>query len=391
MRGNKSVAAWGLIVAASASPAGAATVEEVIAKHVAAKGGDGWQKIESLKISGSCAAFSQVSACTLHRARGNKLHLAMELLGSEFVTGYDGETAWQDSGEGAEPVGGLERAILLREADFVTPLFDWQARGYLVELLGEVDFEGRQAIGIRLDRRDGSQEVWYLDPRTFLELGRVSPGNDWLGPVERRTYYDDFREVGGLRLPFRVESQWYTRERVFEVASVETNVAVDAALFGMPPPKGMGPLASLAGSWQVALDTRQHPGAEWESVARESRIEARLRGGLLEERFATAQGVEVVRTLSYDRFGKKYRVTQIDGQRTQLDVKHGDFDGNGRLVVTNVDTGTTWSGFGMTFHGRLALFDITPDGFKVEQESSSDGGATWFLNAKATYTRNLAP
>ena len=45
----------------------------------------------------------------------------------------------------------------------------------------------------------------------------------------------------------------------------------------------------------------------------------------------------------------------------------------------------------MTFHGRLSFFDITPDSFKAEHETSIDGGATWFLNAKATYTRSAKP
>ena len=385
MRGILPVGA--VVLAGAVWPSGAATVEEVIAKHVEAKGGERWQAIQSLKLTGSLTTFSQVGRFTLHRARGNRMQVSMDILGSSTVQGCDGETVWEDSGSGAEKVAGLDRAIQLREADFITPLFDWKERGYAVELLGEADFEGVPALGIRVDRKDGSEEVWYLDPRTYLELGRVSPGSDWIGPVERRTYYDDFREVQGVRLPFRVEAQWYTRERIFEVESVDVNVAPDEALFSMPAPPGMARIASLAGSWGVALETRRQPGADWESSEREAVIEARVGGSLLEERFSTAEGVEVLRALSYDRFSQKYRMTQIDGQRTQLDVKEGVFDEAGRLTLSNLETGTTWSGFGMTFHGRLSVFDITADGFKLEQEMSMDGGATWFLNARATYAR----
>jgi hypothetical protein len=79
-------------------------------------------------------------------------------------------------------------------------------------------------------------------------------------------------------------------------------------------------------------------------------------------------------------------VTQIDANRTQLNVQEGNFDDAGRLVVSNVDTGTSWSGFGMTFHSRVSVFDVGDGGFKVEHETSTDGGQNWFLNAKATYT-----
>jgi hypothetical protein len=41
----------------------------------------------------------------------------------------------------------------------------------------------------------------------------------------------------------------------------------------------------------------------------------------------------------------------------------------------------------MTFHGRLSIYDITDDGFKVDYETSVDGGENWFVSAKAVYTR----
>ena len=96
---------------------------------------------------------------------------------------------------------------------------------------------------------------------------------------------------------------------------------------------------------------------------------------------------EVLRNFSYDKYNERYRITQIDSRRNQIDVQEGVFDDDGKLVVSNLETGTSWSGFGMTFHGRMSLFDITADGFKVEYETSTDGGENWFLNGKATYTR----
>lgn len=41
----------------------------------------------------------------------------------------------------------------------------------------------------------------------------------------------------------------------------------------------------------------------------------------------------------------------------------------------------------MTFHQRNSYFDISQDGFQVEQETSIDGDENWFVNAKLTYTR----
>jgi len=41
----------------------------------------------------------------------------------------------------------------------------------------------------------------------------------------------------------------------------------------------------------------------------------------------------------------------------------------------------------MTFHTKVTLFDVGPDGFQAHTEISTDGGESWFLAAKQEYTR----
>ena len=136
MRGINRIVALGGVVAAIALPAFAATVEEVIAKHVEARGGEQWNDIESMKITGAYMAFSESKTFTLHRKRDRQYHIDMGFLDSNMVMGYDGQTAWRDTGDGPEKLDGLDRAILEREVDFATPFFDYEDRGYQVKLAG---------------------------------------------------------------------------------------------------------------------------------------------------------------------------------------------------------------------------------------------------------------
>jgi hypothetical protein len=218
-------------------------------------------------------------------------------------------------------------------------------------------------------------------------MGRVSPGSDWLGAVEKRTYYDDFREVDGVMVPYFTEAEWYTRNRVMEIDEVVTNVEIDDAVFRMPAPPGMQPLQPLIGTWNVSVSQRQSPEGAWQDSERQATIEGLMRGGILEESFTTDSGVEVLRTISYDRFNESYRVTQIDSRRNQLNVQEGQLGDDGKLIVSNVETGTSFTSQGTTIHGRVSFLEITDDGFQVEYETSVDGGENWFVNAKAIYTR----
>jgi hypothetical protein len=381
-----------LSLAVVAIPASALTVDEVIAKHIEARGGQqAWEKIDSFKVTGQYTAFSKVAPFTMIKKRGDHYHIDHMLGDRKAVIGYDGKQMWWDNHwfqEGAQTVEGLDRTVLIRDIDFVTPLFEVEQKGYTVELIGETEYEGIPAVGVKLTRGEDGEETWYLDPETWLEIARTSPGSDFGRPMEQRTFFDDFRDVDGVKFPFFVESQWYTRTRMMEVESVQTNVEIDAAMFAMPAPMGMGPLQPLVGNWKVAVQQRQQPGAPWQDSERTSAIAGKMRGALLEETYQSSQGDEVIRTLSYDRFKKCYRMTQIDERQTQLDVREGEIGEDGVLSVSNLETGTSFETFGQTVHGRLSVKEIAADGFTVEQEFSIDGGESWFVAVKSVYTRS---
>ena len=374
-----------------ASPLQAMTVEEVIAKHVEAHGGSHWDAVQTMRITGSYKAFSKVTPFELHRKRDNKYHIDTVMNGHKYVAAYDGTTAWQDNAflqEGAAEMSGADHDALIREADFVTPFFDYKERGYQVELLGDTDFEGYSAIGVKLTRPDQTEEHWYLDPQTYLALARTSPGSDFGTPMTQRTFFDDYRDVSGVKVPYLVESQWYTRDRVMTVDQVELNVEVDDAMFRMPLPLGMEPLRHLAGSFHVTVGQRGQPDGPFNDSEYASAIQPRMGGALLEEEFEDASGIKYLRTYSYDRFGERYRMTQMSSRTNHMDVREGSLGDDGRLTLSNRETGTKQIiPGGPTVYARTVLFNITEDSFQTETEVTIDDGANWWVAAKATYTR----
>ena len=385
----------GLIFATAAlavAPAAAVTVEEVIAKNIEARGGaDNWSKVESIAMSGEFTAFSKVAPFTLQRTSDDKYYFNHVLDEKRVIIGYDGEVAWWEnewSMPGAGKITGLDLGVQMREFDFPSPLFDYKEKGYKVKLIGESEIEGMPSIAIELTRPDETVETWHLDPETYLEIGRISPGSDFGSPAEQRTFYDDYREVNGVMIPYLQEAQWYTRDRVMLVEEVKVNVDVDEALFKMPPPPGMGDLLQLVGNWEVKVEETQRPGADWEESSRKAVIEAKLNGGMLEERYEMSNGYEVVRNITFDRFKNTYRITMINGETTQLDVCEGTKE-DGRIVASNVETGVKQYAMGgmMQFNHQLSIFDVSEDGFKVEHARSMDGGENWFTFMKVTYTR----
>lgn len=383
--------AAGLALTLLAAPLPAVTVEEVIEKHIEARGGrDAWNRVETLKITGDFTGFSKVSPFTLHRKRADKYHLDYVLDDKPITIGYDGEHAWWINLwyrlDWAQKIAGADLVVLNQNLDFASPFFDYEAKGYGVELLEEGDLDGQNTIRIKLTRSEDTEETWYLDPQTYLEAGFDAQGSDFGNPMPQRTFFDDFREVDGLMIPHFIETQWYTRDRIMEIAEVETNVEIDDALFAFPLPGEMRKLQAMAGEWKVKVEERRSPEASWQESEMTSKVESRMHGSLLEERFTDSNGIDVSRTLSYDRFKQLYRLAQFNDLTAHMDIQEGVM-ADGRLTVSNAETDTSWQGFGRTFHQRISIFDVGEDGFKIEEEQSVDGGENWFVNLKATYSR----
>ena len=388
------LAAGGTGAAAETSTA-LQTVNQIVDRHIEAKGGRAsWDRIESVRITGDFTAFSKVKPFVLHRKRDRLYHLDHTMNGRRVIVGHDGASSWWDNG--FSPAGPVpmtqpaDLAALERELDFQTPLFNYQERGFELTLLADDNIEGIPAIALQLERSDGSLEVWYLDPDSYLELARKSPGSDFGRPLLSRTFFDDFREVGGVQLPFHVETQWYTRDRIMNIAEIELNPKIDDSLFGMPGATGMELLQKMVGEWSVQAKSKQSPfQPEFTESQRQSVVTASLNGGLVEERYAVDGGTENVRTFSYDRFREHYVMTQMDSGQTYLDIQTGALE-DGRLTLSNVSTETSFSAFGRTIHERSTVSNLTDDGFTLERENSQDGGDSWQLMEELTYTHAAA-
>jgi hypothetical protein len=55
-----------------------------------------------------------------------------------------------------------------------------------------------------------------------------------VGRIVSRVDYEDYRDVGGVKMPFKWTLSWLNGRSVFEIESVQPNVPVDAARFARP-------------------------------------------------------------------------------------------------------------------------------------------------------------
>jgi photosynthetic reaction center cytochrome c subunit len=76
----------------------------------------------------------------------------------------------------------------------------------------------------------------YFDRQTGLLLRELRYGNSPIGRVPTQVDFADYRDVNGIKLPFRILYAWLDGRDSIVLSDIKTNVAVDEAKFGRPAP-----------------------------------------------------------------------------------------------------------------------------------------------------------
>jgi photosynthetic reaction center cytochrome c subunit len=76
----------------------------------------------------------------------------------------------------------------------------------------------------------------YFDSQTGLLLRELRYGNSPIGRVPTQIDFADYRDVDGIKLPFRITFAWLDGRDSIVLNEIKTNVSVDEAKFGRPAP-----------------------------------------------------------------------------------------------------------------------------------------------------------
>ncbi len=391
------------VAALAAGPrAGDLSADEVTARTVAALGGRrGWQALDTLELAGTHTSFSfEDLPFLIQRRRPNLYRFEFSDSTHPTVIGHDGERSWWHRTIAAGnqfrtwpvPATLPWAKWIAGDVDFDPPFLSAAERGHSLEFLGATEFEGTPVYGFELTLANGHVQRWYVDAESFLPYARVESVFYVIVFQEKRTYFSDYREVAGVMIPYHVEQEFGNEHRIMKVAQARPNVDIDSRAFRLPPPAGMEKLRPLAGRFEVKAESLIiGPQPQWAETTTTATVRADFDDALLEEELSVVLSrvpLRIRRLYTYDRFRDVYRVAHFDNATAHLDVYEGRFDDDGRLVMTNVASGTPWEDYRGVFHSRQILYGLTDDGFKVDFEVSADGGKTWTLDHRFTYTRS---
>jgi len=232
-----------LLFALAPFPVRAQSVDDVVAKHLAARGGlPALRAISNVTMTGRMRVpgLDAVLAYKQYLARPDSARIEVSLQGLTAVQAFDGSTGWQiqpfQGRKDPEKVGADDAKSLEESADFEGALIDYKAKGNVVDYLGSEDVDGAPAYALRARLKNGDEQIYYLDPDALLVIRVVT--KQFVRGAESQNVSDfgDYEKVAGVWFPFEISSgpKGSTARTLITFDSVVVNGAVPASLFAFP-------------------------------------------------------------------------------------------------------------------------------------------------------------
>jgi outer membrane lipoprotein-sorting protein len=231
------------LVFGCAAPPDISEVDEIVNSNLEARGGEERiRAIQSMRATGTATASGgRVAKVVQEIKRPSFYRLEFSSQGTKAVFAHDGEIGWQVAPrqgifepQAIKPEHDSEAGI--DERDIEGHLVGWREKGHTVELVGRETLPSGEAFKLETTLADGGTRVDYIDVESRLIVRSDKTETIATRVLQMEETYSDFREVGGLVLPHRIETRVTNRPETITIVveSFELDPELDDDRFRMP-------------------------------------------------------------------------------------------------------------------------------------------------------------
>ncbi|MCX6249423.1 MAG: hypothetical protein NTX61_01605 [Bacteroidetes bacterium] len=214
------------------------TLDNILSKYYKAMGYENLQKVNTIIMTGTMIQQDAMPVKII-RERPDQCFMEFDIQDITAYQGFDGQTAWWTTPWTGNPKPQImpdDRAKDLKSrADFDGLLFNWKSKGHLVELIDLDTVETSQVYKLKITKKDGGIEFFFIDATKFILLKRlyyrVVRGKE----VAMENYYRDYRSVQGVLFSFTQDTHFDGQPyNSLQFDAIELNKLVDGQIFRMP-------------------------------------------------------------------------------------------------------------------------------------------------------------
>lgn len=222
---------------------GQPSADRILDKYIQALGGaDKLSAVRTIIARGSFKGFDDQEKSAVEifaRAPGQRTTIVHGLAGDSTTT-YDGRDGWIVAPETERPLPllpltGQELDGVKLEAELWFParikqaLTRWRVGAPAV-------LDGREVMVVQGTTAGGATATLCFDTETGLLTRLVRFSESPVGRIVTQVDYADYRDVAGVKMPFRWTVSWLDGRSTFELSESRANVPVEDARFARPAP-----------------------------------------------------------------------------------------------------------------------------------------------------------
>jgi photosynthetic reaction center cytochrome c subunit len=225
-----------LIVPAPNAP----PVEQIFNKYIQAIGGtERIGRMTSYVAKGTSVGYGPEGTprpIEIYAKAPNQHTIIIHTQNGDSTTVFDGRSGWIAAP--LRPVrvlplsgGAVDGAKLEAELTFPSRIKDVLTK-WRVGFPGMID--DREVQVVQGTAAGGSLATLYFDSESGLLVRMVRYADSIVGRTPTQIDYSDYRDVNGVKLPFRLTVNWLDGKEKFELTEIQTNIPVDVAKFAQP-------------------------------------------------------------------------------------------------------------------------------------------------------------
>jgi hypothetical protein len=222
---------------------GAPTPDQILDKYIAAAGGaERAAALSSLTAKGTYIGFDDADKSPLEmvvNAQGQR-NIVARLAGGDSHWTINGASGWiagpaTDRPIPMIPITGQELEGSTIEAQIFFPSRVKQLLRNMRVGAPAILEDDREVQLVQGETAGGAVVTLSFDLETGMLRRLVRYGNSPVGRIVTRVDYSDFRDVAGVKVPFKWTVSWLNGRSGYELSEAQANVAIPAARFAMPP------------------------------------------------------------------------------------------------------------------------------------------------------------
>jgi hypothetical protein len=222
---------------------GQPSADQLLEKYLKALGGtERLNGLKSLAAKGLYIGYddAEKSAMEMYARAPAQRTVISHAPSGDFTWVFDGQSGWvaaplTDRPLPVMPVTGQDLDGLAVEVQVLFPLgLKQMLSNWRVGIPTEID--GREVNVVQGTTRQGGTVTLCFDQETGLLTRLVRFSASPVGRIVTRVDYADYREVTGVKVPFKWTLSWLNGRSTFELESVQPNVTIDNARFARPAP-----------------------------------------------------------------------------------------------------------------------------------------------------------